>query len=108
MVGILMFWGTSFETHAQSQDDVAQRFVGMWRLVSYSLRLADGTTKPSPLSVGYVIYTGTNRMCGVLMDPDRPKWNVANPNRITTNESEALSAITGFDGYCSTVEVHAK
>ena len=47
-------------------------------------------------------------MCGVLMDPDRPKWNVANPNRITTNESEALSAITGFDGYCSTVEVHAK
>ncbi len=93
---------------AQSDDRTAKQFVGMWRLVSTSIHRADGTSRPSQLSVGYIVYTDTNRMCAVLMDPARPKWATASPYANTTSESEALSAITGFDGYCSTIEVHAK
>jgi Lipocalin-like domain len=93
---------------AQSEDGIAKQFVGMWRLVSTSVHRADGTSRPSRLSVGYIIYTDTNRMCAALMDPARPKWSTASPYANTTSESEALSAITGFDGYCSTIEVHAK
>ncbi len=92
---------------AKSQGEVAQQFVGTWRLVSYVQRLADGSTRPSPLSSGFIIYTDTNHMCSVLMDPGRPKWPLSSPFAVTTNESEALSAIRGSDGYCSTVEVHA-
>ena len=47
-------------------------------------------------------------MCAVLMDPNRPKWKLSNPYAVTTDESEALSAVRGSDAYCSRVEVHAK
>ncbi len=57
-VGLLN--GTSY---AQSQDDIAKQFVGMWRLVSWPQRLAGGMTKQSPLSVAYIIYTDTGHMC---------------------------------------------
>ena len=42
------------EAGAQSRDEaaIARQFVGMWRLVSYQQRLADGTLRQSPLSVG--------------------------------------------------------
>jgi hypothetical protein len=59
------------------------------------------------MSSGFIIYTDTNHMCSVSMDPDRPQWQLSSPFGLTTNESEALSAIRGSDGYCSTVEVHA-
>ena len=95
---------TSFHTHAQSQDDVAKQFVGMWRLVSWPQRLADGTTRQNPLSVSYIIYTDTNRMCWVAMDPNRPKWK----SERAPTESEAMSGIRGFGAYCAAVEIHPK
>ena len=54
---LLVFGSTSFETHAQSRDDVAmaKRFVGMWRLASWPRRSADGTTKQNSESVAYII-----------------------------------------------------
>jgi hypothetical protein len=104
----LLLGTTSFETHAQSPDDVtmAKRFVGMWRLVSWTRRFADGTTRQSARSVAYIIYTDTNpiHMCYVGMDPNRPKWN----SEFAPTESEAMSGIAGSSSYCSTVEVHAK
>ena len=105
-VGILMLGSPSFETHAQSPDDVAisKQFVGMWRLVSFPIRLADGTTRQSALSVAYIIYTDTNpiHMCYVTMDPNRPKWK----SEFAPTESEAMSVVP--QSYCSTVEIHAK
>jgi hypothetical protein len=55
----------------QSEADAAimKQFVGTWRLVSNAQRLADGTTREGPISTGYIIYTNTNRMCAVDMDP---------------------------------------
>jgi hypothetical protein len=105
---ILVLGSVSFETHAQSPDDVAmaKRFVGMWRLVSHPNRLADGTTQQNVNSVAYIIYTDTNpiHMCYVAMDPKRPKWK----SEFAPTESEAISGMIGSSSYCSTVEVHAK
>jgi hypothetical protein len=106
VVGLCGLGGAWIETHAQPQDDaaVAKQFVGTWRLVSWPQRLADGTTKQNPISVAYLIYTDTGHMCFVGMNPNRPRWKSATE---PTSE-EALSGITGFNAYCSTVEIHAK
>ena len=93
--------GTSY---AQSQDDIAKQFVGMWRLVSWPERMADGTTRLDPKSVGYIIYTDTGHMCFVDMDPNRPRWKSA----AAPTPEEALSGIKGLSAYCATVEIHAK
>ena len=87
---------------ARSEDNIAKQFIGIWRLVSWEQRLADGTTRQAPNSVGYIIYTDTGHMCYVGMNPSRPKWASRTPT-----EAEALSAITGLGAYCGTVEVHA-
>ena len=101
---VLVLGALSSTSYAQSQDDVAKQFVGMWRLVSWPQLLADGTTRQNPLSVSYIIYTDTNRMCWVAMDPNRPKWK----SERAPTESEAISGIMGFGAYCATVEIHAK
>jgi Lipocalin-like domain len=95
----------SSTSYAQSQDHIAKQFVGMWRLVSWPQRLADGTMRQNPLSAGYIIYTDTNHMCYVNMNPNRPKWNWAT----APTETQALSGMgnTGFNAYCATVEIHA-
>ena len=73
--GLSVLSTTLFETQAQSRDDVAlaRQFIGMWRLASWTQRLADGTTRQQPISVAYIVYTDTNRMCFVGMDPNRPE-----------------------------------
>ena len=106
MVGLSLLVGTRFETHAQPQDDVsiAKQFVGMWRLVSWPQRLADGTTRQNPIRIAYIIYTDTGYMCFVGMNQNRPRWKL----ETAPTPEEALSGITGFGAYCSTVEIHAK
>jgi hypothetical protein len=108
LIGLCGFGSARLVIRAQSQDDVsvAKRFVGMWRLVSHSNRLTDGTTQQHVRSMAYIIYTDTNpiRMCYVAMDPNRPNWK----SELAPTESEAMSEITGSRSYCSTVEVHAK
>jgi hypothetical protein len=106
MVGLFLLVGTPFETHAQPQDDVsiAKQFVGMWRLVSWPQRLADGTTRQNPIRIAYIIYTDTGYMCFVGMNQNRPRWK----SETAPTPEEALSGITGFGAYCSTVEIHAK
>jgi hypothetical protein len=87
---------------SRAEDDVAKQLLGIWRLVSWEQRLADGTTRQAPNSVGYIIYTDTGHMCYVGMNPNRPKWASRTPT-----ESEAVSGITGLGAYCGTVEAHA-
>jgi hypothetical protein len=62
-------------SRAQSQDDIAKRFAGMWRLVANPQRLADGMTRQGSNSVAYVMFdTDAGQMCFVSMDPNRPRW----------------------------------
>jgi len=106
VAGMIFFGGMWSEAHTQSGNDaeIARQFVGMWRLVSYTHRLADGTTRQDPKTVAYIIYTDVNRMCYVSMDPTRPKWK----SEATPTPEEAISAIMGLGAYCATVDVHAK
>jgi len=101
---LLAFGLLNGSSHAQTPDDIGKQFIGMWRLVSWPQRLADGTTRQSPLSVAYIVYTDTGHMCYVGMDPNRPRWKLAT----APTPQEALSGMTGFIAYCSTVEVHPK
>ena len=88
--------------HAGADDAIARQFVGIWKLASWEQRLADGTTRQAPNSVGYIIYTDTGHMCYVGMNPNRAQWASKTPT-----EAEALSGIIGLGAYCGTVEVHA-
>jgi hypothetical protein len=102
---IVILGQLSGTSRAQSQDDIARQFAGMWRLVSNPQRLVDGTTRQSSNSVGYAFFdTNAGHMCFLSMNPDRPAWK--SETRPTPEES--LSAIRGFGAYCATVEIHAK
>lgn len=88
---------------AQRVDhDPATSLVGAWRLVSWTERLADGTSRRNPRSVGSLMYSDSGRMCGVIMDPDRPAWKSRRPE-----DAEVRAAFDGFVAYCGTYELHA-
>ena len=88
---------------AAQTDDVGGQFVGTWRLVSQTQRMADGTTSQDPKSAAYIIYTDTGHMCYVAMDPNRPRW----ASQTAPTPAEAVSTLTGFASYCGRVEIHA-
>ena len=99
---IVGIFGHTALPQSTTQSDVANQFVGMWRLVSWTKIYDDGSTRPEPRSKSYIIYTETGHMCWVAMDPERPKWD-AEPT-----ELEELAAFRGLGAYCAAVEVHAK
>lgn len=70
----LVLGSLSSTSHAQAADPVAKQFIGMWRLVSRTQRLVDGTTRQSPLTTGYIICTDSGHMCYVAMNANRAKW----------------------------------
>src|SRR5579862_2610940 len=109
-LGLCVPGGAWFRTHAQTNDDAAtaKQFVGMWRLVSWPERLADGTMRQNPTSMAYIIYTDNSHMCAVGMNPNRPKWKSAMAPMPQEVVFGLPSDYFGFFGYCSSVEVHAK
>ena len=95
----------SSTSSAQSQEDIAKKLAGMWRLVSNPQRLVDGTTREGSNSVGYAFFdANASHMCFLSMNPSRPRWK----SETTPTPEEALSAIRGFGAYCATIEIHAK
>ena len=92
-------------SHAQSQEDIAKKLAGMWRLVSNPQRLADGTTRAGSNTVGYAFFDANlTHMCFLSMNPSRPQWK----SETTPTPEEGLSAIRGLGAYCATIEIHAK
>jgi len=91
--------------HAQSQEDIAKQFAGMWRLVGNPQRLSDGTTREGSNTVGYAFFdAGAHHMCFLSMNPARPRWQ----SEARPTPEETLSAIRGFGAYCATIEIHAR
>ncbi|HEV3331909.1 MAG TPA: lipocalin-like domain-containing protein [Bryobacteraceae bacterium] len=103
---ILLVLGQIHSTsRAQSQEDIATKFAGMWRLVSNPQRLADGTTREGSNIVGYAFFdANAGHMCFLSMNPSRPQWK----SEATPTPEEGLSAIRGFGAYCATIEIHAE
>jgi hypothetical protein len=90
---------------AQSQEDIAKQFAGMWRLVSNPQRLLDGTTREGTNSVGYAFFdANASHMCFLSMNPSRPPWK----SETAPTPEEGLSAIRGIGAYCATIEIHSK
>jgi hypothetical protein len=89
---------------AQSAADAARQFAGTWRLVSWTQRLADGTTRPDPRNVGYLIYGDAGYMCYSSMAANRTPWRSLN----NPTPDEALAAMgVPYNAYCARVEIHA-
>jgi hypothetical protein len=102
---LLVFGPLSTMSHAQSQDDIAKQFAGMWRLVSNPQRFVDGTTRDGSNSVGYAFFdANAGHMCFLSMNPNRPQWK----SEAMPTLEEGLSTIRGFGAYCATIEIHAK
>ena len=95
--------GRPVPAEAQSDAEMAARFVGAWRLVSWDNTLADGTTRKSPMTVGSLLYSDSQRMCAVIMDPNRPT-----PKSQPPSEADVKAAYDGVVAYCARVEVHGR
>jgi len=102
---VLLLLGSMTSTSsAIAQDPIARQFIGTWRLVSWTERLADGTLRRNPQTVAYLIYTDAGMMCYVGMNHDRPPWK----STTTPTPQEAQSAAyPDFGAYCGAVELHA-
>lgn len=93
---------------SEPSSTVAKDFVGVWKLVRIEVRHPDGHITPDPdlgpHVVGYIAYDSTGHMGVQLMDSDRPKWK--SKDQPTAEESRA--AVTGFEAYSGTYEVHGR
>lgn len=102
---MLGLFNSTSRAQSQSQDDIARRLAGMWRLVGNPQRLADGTTRQGANSVGYAFFDAAgSHMCFLSMNPDRPAWK----SQGRPTPEEAMSALRGFGAYCATIEINAK
>jgi hypothetical protein len=88
---------------AQAPTNTTQDFVGAWKLVSWTQRMTDGTTRPSQFDAGNILYSSTGRMCAVLQNSKRQKWQ-GPPKTL----EDATARSSGFATYCARVEVNAK
>ena len=86
------------------EHQIAGTFTGTWRLVSWTERLADGTSRVNPQTVAYLIYTDTGRMCYVGMNPNRSRWKSA---MSPTPQEAVAGSYRDFGAYCGMVEIHA-
>jgi hypothetical protein len=75
-----------------------ESFLGLWRLVSYELKRADGQVT-FPLgkdAVGYLIYNESGHMSVAIMSASRPKFSSEVAQGGTNTEK-----VTAFDTYLS-------
>lgn len=88
------------------QSSATEQLIGVWRLVSATQRLANGTERPSPAygphQSGFMIYSDQNLMCSVTVNDDRPKWQ----SPAAPTEAELKSAWSGLGAYCATYSVN--
>jgi hypothetical protein len=106
VISVLSIASTSPSLLASAQDEaaVSKQLLGMWRLVGWTQRAADGTVRNGQTDVGYLVYSDVNRMCAVMMDSQRPKWTPGAPATVP----DAVARFAGFISYCARVEVNAK
>jgi hypothetical protein len=84
---------------------IAQRLVGVWRLVSFEVR-AQGQPVRQPFgpdALGLLIYTANGVMAGQLMRPGRTSFASTTITRGT--DAELAEAATGYVAYAGTYSV---
>ena len=102
----LVLGGVLALLHGQSAGSLHAQLVGTWRLVSSTQKLADGTVRPDPQTgpkgVGYLIYTESGRICVVVGNPERSRWQAA----AAPTQAELRNAFDGLVAYAGTYEVN--
>ena len=85
---------------------LSSAIVGAWRLESTLQRLADGTTRPSPLygpnGFGYLVYSASGHVSALLADPSRERWS----SEDEPTEMELRGIHDHFIAYCGRYEVN--
>lgn len=88
-----------------SAVSIAQRLIGVWRLVSFEVH---GPSQPirrpfGPDAVGILIYTANGTMAGQLMRPGRTSF--ASTTITRGSDAELVEAATGYVAYAGTYSV---
>lgn len=80
-LGILLTTAASAQPGARPADGAAlqQRFIGVWRLVSFMDVDEQGRTTPNSLSEGRIMYDAAGNMAAQLMRPGRAPHAAATP-----------------------------
>jgi hypothetical protein len=83
----------------------SESFVGIWRLVSYELRRADGrvTYPMGKDATGYIMYNDIGYMSVVIMAAGRPKFSAEVAQAGT--DTEKVRAFDTYLSYCGKYEV---
>lgn len=84
------------------ESEVVNKFIGVWELVDYKIEKEDGSFYSYPYGVnckGTIIYTKEGRMTALLMDPDRPTFQINHSWRGTAEEmKQAFRRYTSYSG----------
>lgn len=84
----------------------AERFVGVYRLVSWETWDVAGVVTPplGEMPQGYIIYTAGGHMAVQMMRPGRPQFTSG--NRWWSAPEEVQAAYGGYNAYCGRYAVH--
>jgi hypothetical protein len=91
----------------RSSGSVEDKFIGTWKLVSWTVEQADGEVTDSPLGsnpLGSLMYQPGARMSVALMRPDRPRF--ASNNLVDATPEEIKAGFEGYLAYCGSYEVN--
>jgi ketosteroid isomerase-like protein len=91
-----------------SRENVRDRVIGTWQLVSAGTFRRDGSFEPYPEygsnARGYLMYDSTGHMCVSLANPNHPYWvNAEKPT-----DAEKVRSYDVFFAYCGTYEIREK
>jgi len=89
-----------------SAVSIAQRLVGVWRLVSFEVHAPGQPIRYpfGPDAVGLLIYDANGVMAGQLMRPGRSTF--ASPTISRGSDTELVEAATGYVAYAGTYSVN--
>lgn len=89
-----------------ASSGLATALVGAWRLESTLQRLADGTTRASPLygpnGFGYLMYSPSGHVTAILAHPGRERW----ASKDEPAQKDLLAIHDHFIAYCGRYEVN--
>jgi hypothetical protein len=92
---------------AQSSQELKNKFIGTWKLVSAEAQRPNGEVIPYRYragSIGYIMYDATGHMAVQLMQPNRPKFASGDLDKGAPEEIKA--AFDGYGAYFGAYEIH--
>ena len=88
-------------------SDIAQKFIGTWKLVSAEAQRPNGEVVPYRYragSIGYIMYDATGRMAVQLMQANRGRF--ASNDQDKGSPEEIKAAFDGYGAYFGSYEIH--